>query len=107
MEIWSLTRFPEGAEPETPPVPELWECDDPRWPPIPQQDFSNIPRQQLGLHASTFEYMRLSHKNEGHISNYQRVIDGFLAGLPYDKLLPALGKVNVAPLEMPVVDIEF
>jgi nitrite reductase/ring-hydroxylating ferredoxin subunit len=107
MEVWSLTRFPEGDEPETPPVPELWECDDPRWPPIPQQDFSNIPRQQLGLHARPFEYMRLSQKNEGHISNYQRLIDGFLAGLPHDKLLPALGKVNVAPLEMPIVDIEL
>ena len=33
--------------------------------------------------------MRLSERNEGHISNYHRVIDGFLAGCPYDKLLPA------------------
>ena len=107
MEIWSLTRFPAGEEPDTPPVPEVWECDDPRWPPIPAQDFSNLPRQQAGLHARSFEYMRLSARNEGHISNYQRVIDGFLAGLPYERLLPALRKINVAPLEMPVVDIEF
>ena len=107
MEIWSLTRFPEGAEPETPPVPELWEHDDPRWPPIPAQDFSNLPRQQRGLHARSFEYMRLSERNEGHISNYQRVIDGFLAGCPYERLLPALAKVNVNPLEMPVVEIEL
>ena len=27
---------------------------------------------------------------EGHISNFERTIDGFLAGLPYEKLLPAL-----------------
>ncbi len=107
MEIWSLTRFPEGAEPETPPVPEVWEFDDPRWPPIPAQDFSNLPRQQKGLHARSFEYMRLAERNEGHISNCQRVIDGFLAGLPYDRLLPALGKVNVNPLEMPVVELGF
>lgn len=104
MEIWSLTRFPEGAEPETPAVPERWESDDPRWPPIPIQDFSNIPRQQLGLHAKGFEYMRLSEKNEGHISNYQRLIDGFLAGMPYEQLLPALKTINVNPLEMPVVE---
>ena len=51
--------------------------------------------------------MRLSERNEGHISNYHRVIDGFLAGLPYDKLLPALAQVNVNPLEMPVVEIEL
>jgi hypothetical protein len=105
MEIWSLTRFPEGEEPETPPVPEVWEFDDPRWPPIPAQDFSNLPRQQKGLHAKSFEYMRLAERNEGHISNCQRVIDGFLAGLSYDRLLPALGKVNVNPLEMPVVEL--
>jgi len=107
MDMWSLTRYPTGEEPETPPVPEAWEYDDPRWPPIPAQDFSNLPRQQRGLHARSFEYMRLSERNEGHISNYQRVIDGFLAGLPYDKLVPALRKVNVNPLEMPVVDISF
>ncbi len=51
MEIWSLTRFPEGREPAPPAPPEPWECDDPRWPPIPAQDFSNLPRQQRGLHA--------------------------------------------------------
>lgn len=107
MDIWSLARFPRGAEPETPPVPVPWEYDDPRWPPIPAQDFSNLPRQQRGLHARTFEYMRLSQRNEGHISNYQRVIDGFLAGLPHERLVPALNKLNVNPLEMPIVDIEL
>ena len=107
MDMWSLTRFPVGEEPPTPPVPEPWEYDDPRWPPIPAQDFSNLPRQQRGLHARSFEYMRLSERNEGHISNYQRVIDGFLAGLPYESLLPALRKINVNPLEMPVVEIAF
>jgi hypothetical protein len=107
MEIWSLTRFPEGAEPETPPIPEVWEFDDPRWPPIPTQDFSNIPKQQRGLHARSFEYMRLSERNEGQISNVHRVIDGFLAGLPHERLLRALPKINVNPLEMPIVEIDF
>jgi Rieske 2Fe-2S family protein len=107
MEIWSLTRFPEGGEPEPPPPPERWECDDPRWPPIPAQDFSNLPRQQRGLHASGFEYMRLSERAEGGISNFERTVDGFLAGLPYEKLLPALRAINVNPLERPIVDIGF
>jgi phenylpropionate dioxygenase-like ring-hydroxylating dioxygenase large terminal subunit len=107
MEIWSLTRFPEGAEPQRPTQPEVWEWDDPRWPPIPAQDFSNLPRQQQGLHAKGFEYMRLSERAEGHLSNFERTLDGFLAGLPYEKLLPALREVNVNPLERPVVDLPF
>ncbi len=107
MEIWSLTRFPEGTERPRPVPPELWECDDPRWPPIPAQDFSNLPRQQKGLHAQGFEYMRLSERLEGHISNYHRLIDGYLAGLPYEKLLPVLASVNVNPLTSPLADIGF
>ncbi len=107
MEIWSLTRFPEGNEPGKVAPPEPWECDDPRFPPIPQQDFSNLPRQQRGLHSKGFEYMRLSEQMEGHISNYHRVIDGFLAGLPYERLLPAMQAVNVNPLEMPVADFDL
>ncbi len=105
MEIWSLTRFPEGQEPPPPQPPEPWEADDPRWPPIPRQDFSNLPRQQKGLHARGFEYMRLSEQMEGHISNFHRVVDGFLAGLGYERLLPALRSINVNPLEMPIVDL--
>jgi hypothetical protein len=41
---------------------------------------------------------------EGHISNFHRTIDGFLDGLPYEKLLPALQTVNVNPLERPIVE---
>jgi phenylpropionate dioxygenase-like ring-hydroxylating dioxygenase large terminal subunit len=107
MEIWSLTRFPEGQEPGKPTPPEVWECDDPRWPPIPAQDFSNLPRQQKGLHAKGFEYMRLNEQLEGHISNFERTVDGFLAGLPYQQLLPALQKINVYPFEQPILDIGF
>ncbi|MET0728451.1 MAG: SRPBCC family protein, partial [Acidimicrobiales bacterium] len=107
MEIWSLARFPEGSEPGKLTQPEVWEHDDPRWPPIPAQDFSNLPRQQQGLHAKGFEYMRLSEKAEGHLANFERVLDGFLAGRPHEQLLPALQEVNVNPLERPVVDIEF
>ncbi len=105
MEIWSLARFPEGSEPGKLTPPEPWESDDPRWPPIPAQDFSNLPRQQKGLHSKGFEYMRLSERIEGHISNFERTVDGFLAGLSYESLLPALQSVNVNPLERPIVDI--
>jgi hypothetical protein len=51
--------------------------------------------------------MRIAGQMEGHISNFHRTIDGFLAGLPYERLLPALREVNVNPLERPIVDIGF
>ena len=105
MEIWSLTRFAPGQEPEAPPVPEAWAPDDKRWPPIPRQDFGNLPRQQRGLHALGFEYMRLSETGEGHISNLHRTIDAFLAGAPHKRLRKALEALNVNPLEQPIVDL--
>jgi phenylpropionate dioxygenase-like ring-hydroxylating dioxygenase large terminal subunit len=105
MEIWSLTRFAPGEEPDPPEVPERWESDDKRWPPIPRQDFGNLPRQQLGLHAHDFEYMRLSELGEGHISNFHRTIDGFLAGLSHKKLRTAIEALNVNPLEQPIVEL--
>ncbi len=107
MEIWSLTRFPEGEEPGQPTPPEPWAADDPRWPPIPTQDFSNLPKQQRGLHAKGFEYMRLSAGLEGHISNFQRTIDGYLAGLPHEQLVQALASVNVYPFDKPIADLGF
>jgi hypothetical protein len=107
MEIWSLERFPAGEHRDRPTPPERWEADDPRWPPIPTQDFSNLPRQQRGLHARGFEYMRLSAGLEGHISNFERTIDGYLAGLSYEQLAPALQVVNVYPFDQPIADLGF
>jgi nitrite reductase/ring-hydroxylating ferredoxin subunit len=89
FEIWSLTLFPEGQEP--PPVMEtvMLPYDSKEFPPIPQQDYSNIPEQQVGLHAQGFEFMRLSKDIEGLISNYQRIIDGYLKGADPQKLAKA------------------
>jgi hypothetical protein len=64
------------------------------FPPIPRQDYSNIPIQQKGVHATGFEFMRLSSQIEGMISNYQRIIDGYLAGLPQEKLAAATNKLG-------------
>jgi phenylpropionate dioxygenase-like ring-hydroxylating dioxygenase large terminal subunit len=107
MEIWSLTRYPEGEERPRPEPPDVWDFDDPRMPPIPAQDFSNLPKQQRGLHNRGFEYLRLSQGIEGGVANFERTVDGFLAGLPYEALLPALHAINVNPLEMPVLDLGF
>jgi hypothetical protein len=51
--------------------------------------------------------MRLNERLEGHISNLERTIDGFLAGRPYEELLPALQLVNVDPFDKPVLDVGF
>ncbi len=105
MEIWSLTRVHDEDERPRPTPPEVWDHDDPRFPPIPQQDFSNLPRQQRGLHSLSLDFLRLSEQMEGHISNFHRVIDAFLAGQGHDDTLPMLAKVNVNPLEMPVQEL--
>jgi hypothetical protein len=51
--------------------------------------------------------MRLSSGLEGHISNFERTIDGYLAGLPHERLLPALRSINVYPFEQPIADLGF
>ncbi len=106
FEIWSLTRLPSDLSAGKPVPPEPMAPDDPRWPPIPAQDFSNLPRQQKGLHSRGFEFMRLSNQIEGLISNFERTIDGFLAGLPHDALVPAIEKTNTT-IDVPIADLGF
>jgi hypothetical protein len=69
--------------------PTMLPFNSPEFPPIPRQDYSNIPIQQKGLHSKGFKYMRLAKGVEGLISNYQRIIDGYLAGVPQEKLAKA------------------
>lgn len=106
FEIWSLILYPEGEQRPRPLAPQPMAHDDPRFPPIPQQDYSNLPLQQLGLHCGGFEYMRLSRKVEGMISNYQRTLDGFLGGVPRDRLVSAM-QVASGELDDPIKDIGF
>jgi hypothetical protein len=89
FELWSLTLFPEGEEPEAPQEPIMLPYDSQDFPPIPRQDYSNIPIQQQGLHAKGFDFMRLSKDVEGMISNYNRIIDGHLRGADPEKLAAA------------------
>lgn len=94
FEIWSLTPCAPGEEPPPPVTPVPMAGDDERWPLIPAQDFSNLPRQQRGLHAPGFEYMRLAEGVEGSISNFERLVDGYLAGLDPKQLLDATEYVS-------------
>ena len=94
FEIWSLVLRPEGERYETPKAATVLPYDSEDFPEIPQQDYANLPRQQLGLHDSKFAYMRLSRSTEGMISNYQRLIDGYLAKLDAHTLAKASNVVN-------------
>ena len=106
FEIYSLTMFPEGEEPEPVMEPVILPFDSPEFPPIPRQDYSNIPINQRGLHAKGFEFMRLSKDIEGLISNYQRIIDGYLAGVPQEKLAKANNLLG-GNFDGPVFEFDF
>ena len=106
FEIWSLVLRPEGEAYDTPKGPTMLPYDSQDFPEIPMQDYSNLPIQQLGLHAGSFTHMRLSKEQEGMISNYQRLIDGFLAGLPIEQLAKATNVVN-SGYNAPILDIGF
>jgi len=106
FEIWSLARYAKGEEPPKPLTPEPMTGDDPRTPPVPAQDFANLPKQQLGLHAGGIEFMRLSDRIEGMIGNYQRLVDGYLAGMDYGQLVPAHAEVS-GLIDAPVKNIGF
>ena len=106
FELWSLTLYPEDEKRPRPLPPTPIAHDDPSWPPIPKQDYSNLPRQQRGLHAQGFEYMRLSREVEGLISNYQRVIDGFLGGIERERLIKAV-QLACDGYDTPIKDVGF
>lgn len=89
FELWSLTNFPKGEEPEPPREPTMLPYDSDKFPEIPRQDYGNIPIQQQGLHAEGFDFMRLAQDVEGMISNYNRIIDGHLKGAPKHKVAAA------------------
>jgi nitrite reductase/ring-hydroxylating ferredoxin subunit len=79
FELWSATLYPEGQEPGKPKLEEH-SPDDEAWPLIPRQDFSNIERQQRGLHSSGLKAIRLSAQYEHGIANMHAHLDTYLAG---------------------------
>jgi nitrite reductase/ring-hydroxylating ferredoxin subunit len=106
FEIWSVTHFPEGEEPEVPREPTMLPYDSDRFPPIPQQDYSNIPIQQIGLRSEGFEFMRLSKDIEGLISNFQRLVDGYLRGVDPERLGRAMSKLS-GNFDGPIKDLQL
>jgi nitrite reductase/ring-hydroxylating ferredoxin subunit len=104
FEIWSLAPMAKDDPRPRVTQPTVLPYDSAEFPPIPRQDYSNLPLQQLGLHGEGFEYMRLSKEKEGMISNYQRLIDAYLRGEDPQKLAKAQTIVN-SGFDSPVRDI--
>ena len=94
FEIWALAPYALGEEPPPVTTPTPMAADDPRWPWIPPQDFSNLPKQQRGLHATGFDYMRLAGEIEGIIGNFHRLLDGYLAGVDPELLVEGAKQVS-------------
>ncbi|MCK9900521.1 aromatic ring-hydroxylating dioxygenase subunit alpha [Frankia sp. Cpl3] len=81
FEVWSLTTYPEAEEPGRASLKGRFAPDDTEnWGLIPRQDFSNIERQQRGLHSRSYEQHRLATEMEQIISNMHIELDRYLAG---------------------------
>ena len=104
FEIWSLVLRPEGEHFDTPTQPTILPYDSADFPEIPRQDYSNLPIQQLGLH--NLAHMRLSREQEGMISNYQRLVDGYIARLDDEALRKGQNTVNCG-YNSPIHDLGF
>ncbi len=109
FEIWSLVLPAEGEERDPPSEPTMLPYDSPEFPEIPRQDYSNLPLQQKGLH--NLDYMRLGKggdglPGEGMISNYQRLLDGYLADLDSETLAKGSQVVN-SGFDETILDIGF
>jgi phenylpropionate dioxygenase-like ring-hydroxylating dioxygenase large terminal subunit len=80
FELWSLTIPAAGDDIPRPALGGPFAPDDAdHWPRIPLQDFSNIERQQRGVHSQSFDGPRLSHTYEAGIINMHRELDRYLA----------------------------
>ena len=104
FEIWSLVIRPDSEEYETPLQPTMIPYNSDLFPEIPRQDYSNLPIQQLGLHD--LQFMRLATHHEGMISNYQRLVDGYIAGRDPEVLAKASQVVNSGFASL-ILDIGF
>jgi phenylpropionate dioxygenase-like ring-hydroxylating dioxygenase large terminal subunit len=80
FDVWSLMTYPVGQEPERAELLGVFDKEDiEHWGLIPRQDFSNIERQQRGVHSLSYEHHRLSPLFEKTIVNSHEELDRRLA----------------------------
>jgi phenylpropionate dioxygenase-like ring-hydroxylating dioxygenase large terminal subunit len=81
FEVWSLTM--PAADQKVPKARlsgRFEPTDAENWGRIPRQDFSNLARQQRGLHSRSYRQHRLATEWERAISNMHEELDRYLAG---------------------------
>jgi phenylpropionate dioxygenase-like ring-hydroxylating dioxygenase large terminal subunit len=81
LELWSITIPGPGEDSgRRPEMQGPFAADDSEhWPLIPLQDFSNITRQQRGVHNAAFGASRISNVYEVGIAHLHQEIDRYLA----------------------------
>lgn len=80
FEVWAVTLKPPHEPVGRARFDGVFDKEDEMaWPLIPRQDFSNIERQQRGLHSRACQALRLSKNYEHGIGNMHRELDGYLA----------------------------
>jgi phenylpropionate dioxygenase-like ring-hydroxylating dioxygenase large terminal subunit len=80
FELWSISLPAADDHVPRPVLQGPFAPDDPEhWPTIPLQDFSNIGRQQRGIHSRSIDALRLSRTYEGGIAAMHRELDRYLA----------------------------
>ncbi|HUC04231.1 MAG TPA: aromatic ring-hydroxylating dioxygenase subunit alpha [Acidimicrobiales bacterium] len=80
LELWSITLPGPGDDFGRPQMQGPFAPDDAEhWPTIPLQDFSNITRQQRGVHNRTFTSTRISHLYEVGIAHLHHEVDRYLS----------------------------
>ena len=80
FEIWAVTLKPaHETVPRAQVRRRVRQGGHRGWPLIPRQDFSNIERQQRGLHSPALGRLRLSEGYEQDITNMHRELDRYLA----------------------------
>jgi phenylpropionate dioxygenase-like ring-hydroxylating dioxygenase large terminal subunit len=81
FEVWSLTMPSEGEKVPRARLQGRFATDDvDNWGRIPRQDFSNLARQQRGVHSRSYRQHRLATEWERAISNMHEELDRYLAG---------------------------
>lgn len=80
FEVWSVTTYPAGQEPERAELTGRFDTDDTdHWGLIPRQDFENLERLQRGIKSKSISETRLSQLWEQTISNMHQELDRRLA----------------------------
>lgn len=80
FELWAVSLKPSHEGVGRANLDGVFEKDDAQaWPLVPRQDFSNVERQQRGLHSPTCQALRLSEGYEGNIANMHRELDRYLS----------------------------